>query len=395
MPFDFDKIIDRRQTNSFKWTSYPEDVLPMWVADMDFAAPEPVLDALRRAVNHGVLGYEFPRRRLKESVAALMERLYNWRVDPDAVLPVPGLVTGFNIAAAIVSSAGDGILVQPPVYFPFLKVHENLTLVRQDAPLVAVREEHTLHYEVDFDIFDHAIHSNNARTKTFLLCNPHNPTGVAYDRETLERMAERCLREDILLCSDEIHSELLLGETKHIPIATLSPEVEAKSVTLVAASKTFNVAGLFTGFAIVPEKTLRARYQHEIERMTLHVNSLGQIAAEVAFSGVCDDWLAEVNAYLTANRDYVVDFVRSELPGIRVTVPQATYLAWLDFGDWMRERGISESPHEFLLKNGKIALNDGATFGTGGEGFVRLNFGCPRALLEEGLSRIKRAVSTR
>jgi len=166
MPFDFDKIIDRRQTNSFKWTSYPEDVLPMWVADMDFAAPEPVLDALRRAVNHGVLGYEFPRRRLKESVAARMEGLYNWRVDPDAVLPVLGLVTGFNIAAAIVSSAGDGILVQPPVYFPFLKVHENLTLVRQDAPLVAVREEHTLHYEVDFDIFDHAIHSNNARTRT-------------------------------------------------------------------------------------------------------------------------------------------------------------------------------------------------------------------------------------
>ncbi len=395
MAFDFDTIIDRRQTNSFKWTSFPEDVLPMWVADMDFAAPPPVLDALRRTIEHGVLGYEFPRRRLLESVAGRMERLYGWRVDPDAVIPVPGLVTGFNIAAAIVSSPKDGILVQPPVYFPFLKVHENLNLTRQDAPLAAVRGEHTLHYEVDFEIFENAVHSHGAKTKTFLLCNPHNPTGIAYSRETLERMAEICLREDILICSDEIHSELLLGGTRHIPIATLSPDVEARSVTLVAASKTFNVAGLFTGFAIVPDETLRARYKHEVERMTLHTNSLGQIAAEVAFSGICDDWLEEVNAYLTANRDYVVEFVRSELLGIRVTVPQATYLAWLDFGDWIREHGIAVSPHEFLLKEGKIALNDGATFGAGGENFVRLNFGCPRATLEEGLNRIKKAVSLR
>ncbi len=392
MPYNFDQIIDRRHTNSVKWTTYPADVLPMWVADMDFAAPPPILDALRRTVDHGVLGYEFPRRALLEAVAGRMEHLYGWHVDPDAVIPVPGLVTGFNIAAAIVSSPGDGILLQPPVYFPFFKVSENLGLVQQDAPLQVVKEQHTLRYEVDFTVFEQAIHSQGARTKTFLLCNPHNPTGNAYDQATLERMAEIALREGMLVCSDEIHSELLLGDSRHIPIAALSPDIEAQSVTLIAASKTFNVAGLFTGFAIVPDPELRARYKHEVERLTLHTNSLGQIAAEVAFSGACDDWLEELKAYLTANRDLVVSFVREALPGIRTTVPEATYLAWLDFGDWMRERGISGSPHEFLLREGKVALNEGAAFGAGGEGFVRLNFGCPRPLLEEGLERIARAV---
>ncbi len=395
MAYNFDQIIDRRNTNSIKWTAYPSDVLPMWVADMDFAAPPPILDALRRAVDHGVLGYEFPRRRLLEAVAERMETLYGWQVDPEAVIPVPGLVTGFNVAAAIAASPGDGILLQPPVYFPFFKVSKNLGLVQQEAPLAVVKGDHTVHYEVDFDIFEHAVHSRGARSKVFLLCNPHNPTGNAYAQDVLERMAEIALREGMLVCSDEIHSELLLGDTRHVPIATLGPEIEAQSVTLVAASKTFNVAGLFTGFAIVPNETLRARYKHEVERLTLHTNSLGQIAAEVAFSGVCDDWLAEVKAYLTANRDFVVSFVRDELPGIRVTVPQATYLAWLDFGDWMRAHGVEGSPHEFLLREGKVALNDGAAFGAGGEGFVRLNFGCPRALLEEGLERIRRAVMSR
>lgn len=392
MPYNFDITIDRRQTNSVKWTIYDEDVLPMWVADMDFPVPRPVLDALRKALDYGVLGYEFPQRRLFETVARRMHRLYDWQIGPDDVVAIPGLVTGFNVAARIVCQPGDGILVQPPVYFPFLNVHKNLDLVRQDAPLQVIREGNRLCYGIDWDVFEAAVHSNGAQTGMFLLCNPHNPTGQAYSHTDLTRMAEICLENDIMICSDEIHSELLLGETKHIPVATLSPEIAARTITLVAASKTFNVAGLFTGFAIIENESLRRRFVHEIERQTLHVNSLGLIAAEAALNGSCDTWLADLNAYLTANRDFAVEYVGKYFPNLCITFPDATYLAWLDCSDLLDSGKITGSPHKFFLEQAKVALNDGDAFGPGGEGFVRLNFGCPRATLEEGLERMRKAL---
>lgn len=392
MPSRFEQVIPRRNTPSIKWQAYPEDVLPMWVADMDFRVPQPILDALQNVLEHGILGYDFPHQPLKAAVADRMKKLYGWQVAPEAVVTVPGLVTGFNIAARISTRPGDGILVQPPVYFPFLKVHQNLQLVRQDAPTAPRREGSRVHYQIDWQAFQNAIHSQNARTRIFLLCNPHNPTGRAYTHDELTRMAEICLREDIIICSDEIHSELLLGDTRHLPIAALSPEVEAHTITLVAASKTFNVPGLFTGFAIIPDATLRQRFQEEVERMTLHTPTLGHIAAQVAYSGVCDDWLAELKAYLTANRDFLVNYVRKNLPGVYVTVPEATYLAWLDFRDLIAAGQIPARPAQFLREKGKVALNEGADFGPGGAGFARLNFGTPRSLLEEGLERIRKAL---
>ncbi len=393
MTSTFDTVIPRRGTRSVKWRRYPEDVLPMWVADMDFRAPQPILDALAAEIEHGVLGYDFPSRELQAAVAARMETLYGWQVAPEAVVTIPGLVTGFNVAAKISVQPGEGLLVQPPVYFPFLRVHQNLGLVRQDAEIVPQNlDAHTLRYEIDFEAFDRALHSQGARTRMFLFCNPHNPTGRAYTRAELTALAERCLREDLIICSDEIHSELLLGETEHIPIAALSPEVEARTITLVAASKTFNVPGLFTGFAIIPEPDLRRRFVHEVERLTLHTPTLGHAAAQVAFSGAADDWLAELRAYLTANRDFLLDFVRSELPGVRVTAPEATYLAWLDFRDLIAAGRLPEKPARYLLEKGKVALNEGADFGPGGAGFARLNFGTPRVQLEEGLERIRQAL---
>jgi cysteine-S-conjugate beta-lyase len=389
MSYNFDTIIDRRSTNSIKWTLYPEDVLPMWVADMDFMTPQPILGALQDALEDGVLGYEIPSLALFETVAARMDKLYGWKIDPEMVVATPGIVSGFNAAARAVCAPGEGILMQPPVYFPFLTVHENIGLNRQFAPLVKVTDEHIVRYEIDFDAFEAAMGSGDVRTRLFLLCNPHNPTGNAFTREQLSRLAEICLRHEVLICSDEIHSELLLGGTQHIPVATLSPEIAEKTITLVAPSKTFNTAGLFCGFAIIPNPEMRKRYQETVQQMTLHVNSLGQIAALAAFSGACDDWLEEVLVYLADNRDFVVSFVQKNVPDMRLTVPEATYMNLLDCNPLLESGQITSSPYDFFMENAKVALVDGSQFGPGGDGTVRLNFGCPRGVLEQALLRIK------
>jgi cysteine-S-conjugate beta-lyase len=389
MSYNFDTIIDRRSTNSIKWTLYPEDVLPMWVADMDFMTPQPILGALQDALEDGVLGYEIPSLALFETVAARMDKLYGWKIDPEMVVATPGIVSGFNAAARAVCAPGEGVLMQPPVYFPFLTVHENIGLNRQFAPLVKVTDEHIVRYEIDFDAFEAAMGSGDVRTRLFLLCNPHNPTGNAFTREQLSRLAEICLRHEVLICSDEIHSELLLGGTQHIPVATLSPEIAEKTITLVAPSKTFNTAGLFCGFAIIPNPEMRKRYQETVQQMTLHVNSLGQIAALAAFSGACDDWLEEVLVYLADNRDFVVSFVQKNVPDMRLTVPEATYMNLLDCNPLLESGQITSSPYDFFMENAKVALVDGSQFGPGGDGTVRLNFGCPRGVLEQALLRIK------
>jgi cysteine-S-conjugate beta-lyase len=392
MTFNFDLIIERGGTNSIKWRRYPQDVLPLWVADMDFAAPEPIREALRRTLEHGVLGYEFPSAELRETVAARMQALYDWRISADMVVATPGVVAGFTVAAQTLCTAGQGILVQPPVYPPFLKVHEAAGSVRQDAPIIMKSAGSTLRYEVDFEVFQKAIHSGGTKTGMFLLCNPHNPTGQVYTRDDLSRMADLCLKNEVYICSDEIHSELLLGGASHFPIAALDAEIAERTITLIAPSKTFNVPGLFCGFAIIPNKDLLERYKKTVERMAMHVSAPGLVAAQVAFSGECDEWLAALRTYLTGNRDLLTEFVQGELDGIRTTVPDATYLAWLDCTELEKAGKINGSPHEFFLGQAKVALNEGRDFGPGGEGFVRLNFGCPRAVLVKALDRMKTAL---
>ena len=389
----FETVLDRRSTNSIKWKRYGEDVLPLWVADMDFAAPEPVLEALRRAVEHGIFGYELPNKELSETVAARMDKLYGWQVSPDMVVAIPGVIAGFNAAARTVCTVGQGILVQPPVYPPFLTVHNNDALVHQEAPLVMTAEGTTLRYEVDFEIFERAVNSKGAKTGMFLLCNPHNPTGQAYSHAELVRTGEVCLKNDTVICSDEIHSELLLGKAQHIPLATLSSEIADRTITLIAPSKTFNVAGLGCAFAIIFNPELLRHFKKTTEQMAMHVNSLGLKAAQAAYSGECDDWLRALCTYLTGNRDFLVEYVKREISGIRITVPEATYLAWLDCNELVRSGRMDGTPQEFFLKQAKVALNEGKEFGSGGEGFVRLNFGCPRKTLEEALERMKAALA--
>lgn len=390
MPFDFDTIPDRSQTNSMKWSLFPKDALPLWVADMDFQSPPAILDALRAALDHGVLGYDVTSRKLQETVAARMQQLYGWKVDPLAVIPTPGIVAGFTAAAWAAATPGQGILIQPPVYPPFLGIAQNVGLHNQYAQLTRREENGEVIYSADMDAFRASFHSGGVQTGAFMFCSPHNPTGQVYTREELLKIGEICLEQGVPILSDEIHSELLLGSARHWPIASLSPELEQKTITLIAPSKTFNVPGLYCGFALVPNPELRKKFKQAVERLVHPVNSLGLLAGEVAYSGVCDDWLAELKIYLEGNRDFVFDYIRTHLPQVPLTKPQATYLAWLDLN--RLDLGVHATAHDFLLREAHVALNKGENFGPGGEGFVRLNFGTSRALLTQALERMKTAL---
>lgn len=386
MAYNFDRTPNRRNPNVLnKWTWYPKDVLPMWVADMDFPAPKPILDELHKVVDHGVLGYELPSNTLKATVAERMERLYRWKVEPDAVTAVTGIVSGFSVAARAFCTPKRGMLIQPPVYNEFHEVKNNVGVPQLDAPFVKRVKDNILSYEIDWDVF----RKQARKAGMFLLCNPHNPLGIIFSRRDLRQMAEICIENDVLIVSDEIHSELLLGDSKFTPMAKLSSEIANNTITLVAPSKTFNVPGLFCGFAIIPNREIRERYNREVEHLRLHVSSMGLHAAQVAFSGRCDGWLAELRSHLTSNRDFLVEYVTKYMPQVRTTIPDATYLGWLDF----TQTPIKEAPYDFFLKEARVALSDGKIFGQGGAGHVRLNFGTSRKLLTQGLDRMRKALA--
>lgn len=379
--YNFDKIIERRGTDSIKWAWYDPAALPMWVADMDFAAPEPVLTALQQRIEHGVLGYGRPPAELREVIMARLQSLYNWTVAPEAIVFTPGVVTGFHLAARACVAADEGLVIQTPVYPPILDAAETCGVRSQAMELTRSADGR---YAVDFDRFAATL---DARSRLFLLCNPHNPVGRVFSPEELTRMAELCLARDMVICSDEIHCDLLLDGHRHTPIAALAPEIAARTITLLAPSKTYNIAGLHCSFAVIPNRDLRQRFKAADAGLLHGVNVLGYTAALAAYRDG-QPWLDALLAYLQANRDIVARFVAERLPGITMTPLEATYLAWLD----CRE-AIPGNPHAFFLEHGPVVLNDGATFGPGGEGFVRLNFGCPRALLWEGLERMARAFS--
>ena len=384
MRYDFDRPIDRLHSDSAKWGFYAPDVLPAWVADMDFESPAPIMDAVKHRLDHGVFGYAFDLPELRDAVCARLLRLYDWAVEPESLVLLPGLVSGLNVFTRAFGQPGDGVLINTPVYPPFLTAPTNQGQDVHAAAQQTTLVDGHLHYDIDFAALEAAI---TPQTKSFILCNPHNPTGRVYTREELLRIGDLCERHDLVLCSDEIHCELLLDDVKHIPIASLSPALAARTVTLLAPSKTFNIPALGLSLAIIPDPAVRAQMEKAATGIVPHVNVLGMYAALAAYTE-CDDWLAQLLAYLTANRDYAVEFITNNLPGITTTVPQATYLAWLD----CRAAAIDGSPYEFFLKEAKVALNDGARFGVDGEGFVRLNLGCPRATLEEVLTRMRDAL---
>jgi cystathionine beta-lyase len=384
MEYNFDEIVDRRDTDSAKWRFYPEDVLPMWVADMDFRSPEVVIQALHKRVEQGTFGYGADSTELREAICARMARLYNWQISPPDILFLPGLVSGLNLVSRAIGQRGDGVLVTTPVYPPFLTAPLNQERELHDAQLAVERTGAALHYGVDDDAMERAIQSN---TRLFLLCNPHNPVGRAYTRDELLRMAEICQHHDLVICSDEIHSDLTLGATRHLPIASLDGEIAARTITLLAPSKTYNLPGLGCSMAIIQNPELRQQVMRASAGIIPHVNVLGIVAALAAYTEA-DDWLAALKAYLTANRDFFLDYVATHWPAVRYTVPEATYLGWLDF----RQVALPMTPQACFLEWARVALGDGAAFGKGGEGFVRVNLGAPRRLLAEGLERMERAL---
>jgi cystathionine beta-lyase len=382
----FETLIDRRSTNSIKWELFGPEVLPMWVADMDFRAPQAVLDALQAKVSHGIFGYEMPSTALIATVVERMQRLYGWTIKPEDVVVVPGIVSGMNVAARLGAVPGDGVLIQPPVYGPFMGAAKNFGLTVDAAPLTLDIDGQRLRYRFDVEAFERAI---TPRTKLFMLCHPHNPSGQIYTPAELQAMAAVCAKHDLLIVSDELHSELLLGGAAFTPLAVAAPEVADRTITLVAPSKTFNLPGLGCGFAIIPDARLRAQYVAAADGIVPHNNALGMAAAQAAFSTATDTWLHAARAYLTANRDVAVDFILKTLPQVRTTVPDATYMLWLD----MREAGLGSNPFRALLDRAKVATTEGSFFGPGGDGFVRLNFGCPRPTLIQGLEQIRSALT--
>jgi cystathionine beta-lyase len=378
---DFDHIIDRRHSDSDKWRCYDKDVLPLWVADMDFAAPEPVLRALQERVGHGVFGYGRPPVGFREVVQERLARLYGWHVETGDIFFIPGVVSGFNLACQAVGVPGDGVLVETPVYPPMLAAPENAGRICKAVPLV---EGHR-RYEHNFGAFEQAI---TERTSLFLLCNPHNPVGRVFEVAELERLAEICLHHDVVICSDEIHCDIVYPGHQHIPLASLAPEIAAQTITLFAPSKTFNIAGLCCSVGVVHNPDLRARLERAGVGLVPGVNVLGYAAGLAAYRDG-QAWLDALLAYLEDNCDYLLEYIGAHMPGIQCWRPEGTFLAWLD----CREIPVPGRPDQFFLEHARVALNDGATFGAGGEGFVRLNFGCPRAILAEALERMRAAVA--
>lgn len=385
MAYNFDIVPSRRNPKVLnKWTWYPKDVLPMWVADMDLSAPPQILRALHQQVQHGVLGYELPSKPLYEVVAARMKQLYGWEVDPESILYTPGVNSGYTIAARVLCSKKKGYLIQTPVYNEFHETGHKTGTRQRVARLEKKVEASRIRYEVNFDAFQQEVR----KVGMFLLCHPHNPVGRIYSPAELKQMAEICIENEVAIVSDEIHSDLLLGEASFIPLASCSPQIAPYTITLVSASKAFNVPGLACAFAIIPDENLRKKFKDTAYAMSYEVSTPGLRAAWVAFSGKADSWLRSVRRYLTANRDFIIEYVEKNLPGVRMTKPDATYLLWLDFS----ELKLQPSPYEFILKEAKVALSNGAVFGEDCGEFVRLNFGTTRRLIEQGLDRISKAL---
>ncbi len=380
MSFDFDTVHDRCGTDSLKWSRYKDrDVIPMWVADMDFRSPQPVVEALHQRVEQGIFGYASPSVELVKVVVTWMWERYGWRIDPSWLVWLPGVVPALNVVCQAYGDPGDEVATFTPVYPPFLRAPPRCGKTLRTIPL---RREGG-RYTFDAERFEREVSSH---TRILLLCNPHNPVGRRYEREEIERITDICVAHDILVCSDEIHCDLILDGGSHIPTATLGSEVSARTITLMAPSKTFNIPGLNCAFAVIENPELRTRFKRVREGVVPGTNVLGYAACLAAYRDG-EPWRAALIDYLRDNKEMVRRFIREEVAGLSMDDVQATYLAWID----TRALGLPK-PARFFEQFG-VALFDGREFQ--GEGFVRLNFACPRSILTEALQRLRRAVESR
>lgn len=389
MQYNFDTIIDRRGTDALKVDAIPniwgrDDLLPLWVADMDFATPPFIIDELRLRLEHEILGYTMRTPRWASSIVAWQQHRYDWPVSSEWIDFVPGIVPGIAFIINCFTEPGDAILIQPPVYHPYFHVPENLGRTLRKSHLDLFDGQ----YQIDFERFERDVRG----CKLFLLCHPHNPGGRVWTADELYRMAEICHREGVIVVSDEIHADLTLPPYHHIPFAKVSAEAAECSITLMSPSKAFNMAGLTSSYSIICNEDLRERFHCYLSHGELnlgHIFAFNSVA--VAYSHGTE-WLDQMLAYVQGNIDYVERFLASELPQISMIRPQASYLVFLD----CRKLGLSvKELNELFVAKAHLALNDGAMFGKEGEGFMRLNVASPRSVIAEAMNRLKEALDTK
>lgn len=388
MKYDFDKITDRRGTNCVKYDAAAEvfgreDVLPLWIADSDFACPPFIVEAVRKRAEHPVYGYTFQGPEFFRAVTEWVRRRNDWSIESDWIGFTPGVVAGFSLAIQALTEEGDGVLIQPPVYPPFAKMTRMNNRKVVNNPLVWDGEK----YVIDFDDFEAKL----KESKVFLMCNPHNPTGRVFTREELRRMGDLCVRHNVYIISDEIHSDLILKPHRHIHIASLSDEIARRTITFIAPSKTFNVAGLAASVSIIPDESVRRRFSRQADLAgASHGNLFGTTALVAAYEQG-DEWLDGFMVQMGKNARYIVDFLRERIPSVRAYVPESTYLMWLDFRAW----GLSPEELFRVLVDAGLGLSDGKDFGEEGVGFMRINIATSPEVLEEAMKRLEAADKAR
>lgn len=380
--YNFDAIPERRNTNSFKWDLFPADRLPLWVADMDFEVCPKIIDAIQKRLEHPVFGYTMESPEFKKVFCDRMLQRYSWKITPEDIILVPGIVSGFNFAIRAFCGAENSVIYQTPAYPPFIEAPENLCIEGIANDLYYQDQEQM--WRIDFEKFESQIKEN---TSLFILCNPHNPVGRAFTPEELTKLGEICLKHHVRICSDEIHCEILYKGAAHTPIASVNERFAANTITFMAPSKTFNIPGLCCSVAIVQDPGMRKEFRKALSGLSSFVTVLSQEAGLAAYRD-CSDWHAELLDYLEKNRDFVQQYIRENMPEIRMNRIEATFLMWLDCS----ALGIEGSPAEFFAKNAHVQLNDGKTFGAGYEKFVRLNFGTNRETLAKALENMKLAL---
>lgn len=397
MKYNFDKVIDRKGTGSWKWDTAKlifgsDDVLPMWVADMDFPVAKPIINALKKRIDHGILGYTMPWDSLISAVVDRAQQKYNWKIEPEWIVFTPGVIPAIYGAIKAFARPGDDIILQGPVYYPFWNaIRDNgCNILNNQLKLI------NNHYEMDFENLEKkfAPHPemipSPPRTRLMILCNPHNPVGRVWTKKELKKAGEIALKHDAVVISDEIHCELLFANSTHTPFATISREFEQHSITCMAPSKTFNLAGLAASSIIIPNENLRNKFNIAKEGITPDTNVLGLVALEAAYRHG-DEWLSQLLDYLKDNLEFLMKYFEEKIPQVKVIKPEGTYLVWLDFRKLDMD---NEKLSTFLREKAKVGLDDGYFFGPGGAGFERINIACPRSTLGEGLKRIEKAVNS-
>ena len=381
MTYNFDEVVNRRNTNCIKWDTQEDDVLPMWIADMDFKSPDEVIEALVERAKEGVFGYNFRQDGFYDSIINWVKKKFDWEIKRDWIVFTPGVVTGFNIGIRALTDEDDGVLIQTPVYPPFKGTIDNIGRKLRTNPLIIKDGK----YQMDYDDLENKL----KESKALLLCSPHNPVGRVWTKDELEKLSKLCVENDVYIISDEIHCDLAYKANKHTMIASLSEEMANRTITLIAPSKTFNIAGLFTSVAIIPNEEIRNKVNAEIAAVGIdHTSIFGALGLEAAYT-YGEAWLDELLDYLEGNADYVVDFIKEHIPEVKIIKPDGTFLLWLDFSSL----GLSQDELiDLMLNKAKVNMNDGTNFGEEGRGFLRMNIGTSRANVEEGLKRIEKAV---